>query len=101
MYVTHPSEKSISVVDATVTPPSVTPVPVAQFPSDVFLSPRGDRLYMTDWTSQVAGLFRVIDLTTMLAGSVNTGLHSLSVVGDDSERQQQREGPAQDCTGGI
>jgi DNA-binding beta-propeller fold protein YncE len=84
VYVTHPQDKLISVVDTTVTPPAVTRVPVAQNPCDVFLSPRGDRLYMTHFISQVAGLFRVIDLTTMLASSVNTGLQPWSIAGDDT-----------------
>ena len=84
VYVTHPNDKMISVVDLIVTPPSVTPVRVAQTPWDVFAAPRGDRLYMTHWISEVAGLFRVIDLTTMLAGSVNTHLEPVMIAGDDA-----------------
>jgi DNA-binding beta-propeller fold protein YncE len=82
--VTHPNDKVIPVVDVTVNPPTVAPVRVAQIPFDVFLSPRGDRLYMTHWISQVGGLFRVIDLTTMLASSINTGLQPMTIAGDDS-----------------
>jgi DNA-binding beta-propeller fold protein YncE len=84
LYVTHPNDKLISIVDVTVTPPSVTPVPVAQIPFAGFLPPRGDRLYMTHWISQVAGLFRVIDLTTMLAGSINIHLSPVGLLGDDT-----------------
>ena len=84
VYVAHPNDKLISVIDTTVTPPAVTRVPVAQNPFWVFLPPHGDRLYMAHWISEVAGLFRVIDLTTMLASSINVHLAPLGLIGDDT-----------------
>ena len=39
---------------------------------------------MAHWISEVAGLFRVIDLTTMLASSINVHLAPLGLIGDDT-----------------
>ena len=84
VYVTHPEDSVISVVDPTVSPASVTRLHVPLRPFDICVTPRGDRLYVTYFVAEDAGLLQVIDRTTGSTSSVDVGAQPSAVIGDDS-----------------
>jgi len=84
VYVTHPDDSLISVIDPTVFPAAITRWHVPTHPFDVTVTPRGDRLYVTYFVAKDAGLLQVIDSATGQASSVDVGANPTAVVGDDS-----------------
>ncbi len=84
VYVTHPEDSVISVIDPTVSPASVTRLHVPLNPFDVCVTPRGDRLYVTYFVAEDAGLLQVIDRATGSTSSVDVGARPSAVIGDDS-----------------
>jgi DNA-binding beta-propeller fold protein YncE len=84
VYVTHPEDSLISVIDPTAFPAAITRWHVPSGPFDVAMTPRGDRVYVTYFVAQDTGLLQVIDAATGQSTSVEVGTNPTSVVGDDS-----------------
>jgi hypothetical protein len=86
IYVAHPDDNLLSIVDTTTAFPSVTSIPVPHAPFAVSLSPDGGRLYIVQFGppqvgSDRPGFFSVLDLSTMHLTTVGVGSSPAGCVG--------------------